>query len=104
MLPAEPRLQALHHKYALFTYSLANRIFAAKQRAYAASSACSTAHSSVADALAQVLSSHAGLHAEDAQVLAGHWLAATVACAALVSLWRLWSSKRRAARETAKRA
>jgi hypothetical protein len=85
---AGPRWLALRHKYALFTYSLANSIFAAKQRAYAANSACHAAQRKVTSVLAQTMSSLAGLEAEDAQALAGHWQAATVACLVLVLVGR----------------
>lgn len=95
LIHAGPRLQALHHKYAVFTYSLANIIFAAKQRAYAASSACCAACSSIHKVLAHGLSSLARVHAEDAQELAGHWLAATVACAVLALAWRAINSRRK---------
>jgi hypothetical protein len=90
---AGPRLVALRHKYALVTYSLANRIYAAKQHAYAANSAYHAAHSRVTTVLAQAMSSLAGVGVEDAQALAGHWLQATAACVVLMLLARAFHSR-----------
>jgi hypothetical protein len=104
MLHAEPRLEALYYKYALSTYSLANFIFSYKHSLAVAITTCSAAHSSITDAVAQVLCSFAGMHAEDARVLAGHCLTATIACAALVMLWRTCSTRPRTALEAAESA
>lgn len=80
LMHAGPRLLALHHKYARFTYSLANSIFAAKQRASAATSAYYAAHQRVSSGLATAISSLAGIEAEDAQALAGYPVSILAGC------------------------